>query len=114
LPKKTTKTGKRSSVLEGKSSEFQEIPPLNPDQFKHFHHTVTLGAFRYALGRRSYLVAEIVEWLINFWDEIPPGTKEIIILETEDAVMLSSCGDECDLNEWERLLDFAHKKSRFL
>lgn len=116
LPKKTISSRKRTRLLEGKSAQLQEVSSLkeNPERFSHHHHLVTLAAFRYALRRRSYIVGEIVDWLIEYWGEIPQETLNIILTETEEAVMISSCGDQCDQAEWERFLDFAHKKSRFI
>jgi hypothetical protein len=116
LQKKPIKSGKRSRILERESAEFQEIPSVNerPGRFKYFDHVITLAAFRYALGRKTYVVEEIIEWLTQYWDEIPAATKGRIIPETEQAVMLCACGDECDQKSWESFLEFAHKKSRFL
>ena len=73
---------------------------------------ITIAAFRYALGRSSYIVSEMVEWLMKFWNEFDAKTRKILLEETEKAVMVGSCGEECDQREWERFLEFAHKKTR--
>lgn len=83
------------------------------DTFSSFHHLITLGAFRYGLGRRSYYVGEIIEWLETYWHEIAPETKFTIIKEIEDAVLLDCAGDECDKEAWEKFLEIAHKTVRF-
>lgn len=116
LPKKATNTRKRNSVLEGKGSELQEVPRLieNPEQFKHFHHIVTLSAFRYALGRKGYLVADMVDWLKAFWKEIPRETKAQIITDVEGALDIGFTGDECDQDKWEDFMEFVNKRSKFL
>lgn len=100
--------------MEGKSPEFQEVSSVSEERFNSTHHLITLAAFRYALGRRSYIVSEVIEWIEKYWDEIAVQTKKIIIEEVEQAVMLSCAGDECDQKSWEMFLEFAHKKSRFI
>lgn len=116
MPKKTAKAGKRSGVLERKSSKLQKVPSLeeNPKQFKHFHRLITLSAFRYALGRNSYVVGEVIEWLMQFWKEIPYETKLTIVNEIDNALMMGYGGDECDQKEWENFLEFTEKSMKFI
>lgn len=116
VSKSNPSSRKGSGALEGKSAKLQEVSSVeqNPIRFSHYHHLITLAAFRYALGRRSYIVSEVVDWIIKNWSEISQETLQIIVNETEQAVMMASCGEEADHREWERFLEFAHKKSRFL
>lgn len=82
--------------------------------FSSSHHLITLAAYRYALGRESYIVGDIVDWIIEHWHEMDQKTLHIILDETEQALHLGSCGSDCDVQEWERLLKFAEKKCKFV
>ena len=45
-----------------------------------------IGACRYALGRKTYVVQETVEWLMAFWHEVSPEAQAVIRLDLEDAI----------------------------
>lgn len=72
-----------------------------------------LYAFRYALGRTSYAVGEVVDYLEEHWDEIPIAIRRIIHDEirrrlkqeslVEDARSL--LGHSCDRKRWLQVLD---------
>lgn len=58
-------------------------------------------AFRYALGRKTYIVGVIVDEIITNWDELDRYSQERIQKEIREA---ESLGMECDKKEWERIL----------
>lgn len=60
-----------------------------------------LGAFRYALGRRTYIVSETVETILTYWDEIPKKIQKTIIKEIQEK---SDLGDESDEKQWKKIL----------
>ena len=45
-----------------------------------------IGAFRYSLGRQTYVVQETVEWLMAFWHELSPEVQAVIRRDLEDAI----------------------------
>lgn len=75
-----------------------------------FHNLMVLAAFRYCLGRRTYIVSSCVDWLIQYWSEIDENTKKIITEEVYDALVDKNAGDSCDVEDWERLMKFTHSK----
>ncbi len=65
---------------------------------------MVLAAFRYCLGRQSYIVSCCVDWLIDYWPEIDENTRYIIFDETMRAIEKGDAGDRCDVTEWKRLI----------
>ena len=66
---------------------------------------VLLSAFRYALGRMSYVVSVVTEELIKNWDNLDSGEKEQIKSEIQEAIKNNNAGHRCDINNWEEVLD---------
>jgi hypothetical protein len=62
------------------------------------------AAHRYCLGRKTYMVSECVEWLIDFWRDIDIETRKRIQQETKEAIQKGLAGDICDIRSWERIL----------
>lgn len=82
---------------------------MTKEEFKPewgFQNLMVLAAFRYCLGRRTYIVGSCVDWLIKYWQEIDAYTKIMIIQETEEALQKGVAGDSCDVDDWKALLDF--------
>lgn len=57
-------------------------------------------AFRYALGRRTYIVGVIAEQLIQNWKDISPNTQNLIVNEIAEAIYENRAGSEIDVQEW--------------
>lgn len=70
-----------------------------------FQNLMVLAAFRYCLGRRTYIVGSCVDWLLSYWDEIDDWTKVLIIKEIKLAAELGHLGDECDADDWKKILE---------
>lgn len=87
---------------------------------------IIMAAMRYAMGRRTYIVNTVVEFLINNWDKISDSNKNIIKRDLEEAIELDDAdrarlqllkengneegymptpylGDNCDRVTWDRL-----------
>ena len=62
---------------------------------------VTIGAFRYYLGRRTISVNAFCVYLESVIKEIAWGTKKNIVKEIKECEDL---GDICDKKDWERIL----------
>ena len=65
---------------------------------------IIFWAFRYALGRMTYAVDEVVEYLIFNWDKMSVETKEQIQKEIREAIKKKNIGMDCDKLNWERIL----------
>ena len=62
-------------------------------------------AFRYALGRKTYVVSQVSDHIIKHWDEIP--TKDQIQMKEEirEAMRMGRSGWLVDQDAWERILE---------
>ena len=61
-----------------------------------------IGAERYALGRRSYIVQWTCEFIGNNLHLLTEKDKGVMIRDVENAL---DYGDECDEREWKALLN---------
>ena len=66
-----------------------------------------IGAERYALGRRTYIVQWICEFIKNNLHLITNKDKQVMIRDLENPI---SYGDECDKVCWMQLLDILKKE----
>lgn len=66
------------------------------------YEQMLISALRYALGRRTYIVEITVNFIINELHSLSDYCKNIMIRDIETA---RSYGDECDKEDWMRLLD---------
>lgn len=65
---------------------------------------VVIAAFRYALGRRSYAVSLISDWLIKNWKEISINDQTLIKREIQEALDRDRAGMQMDRQDWEKVL----------
>ena len=72
------------------------------------------AAFRYCLGRQTYIVGECAEWLIRIWPKINSGARFVIQRELDQAFVdddkdraakkeWRTLGADCDRKEWEKV-----------
>jgi hypothetical protein len=61
-------------------------------------------AFRYALGRRTYVVGTLVDILKSNWGNIPKSRREMFKKEIREAIKYNMCGSKYDIEEWEEIL----------
>jgi hypothetical protein len=79
---------------------------------------MVIAAFRYSLGRMTYIVKDCCDWLIEQWPNFREGTRALIQKELEAAferdddrrrrlyIGNSDCkplGHDCDREQWERV-----------
>lgn len=75
---------------------------------------MVIAAHRYCLGRRTYIVGDCCDWLIDIWPSLSVKTKEIIQRDTEEEFIRDDnarangdnykpLGDDCDRADWERV-----------
>jgi hypothetical protein len=67
---------------------------------------ILLSAFRYSLGRTTYMSNVCVEWLIKWWDILPEDYKRQIHDDINHAIKFNMAGHECDVEQWKKLLEF--------
>lgn len=65
---------------------------------------MVMYAFRYALGRNTYAVSTVSDYLIQFWHRFKPHTREQIIKEIEEAIERNEAGMSYDVVRWKSIL----------
>ena len=65
-----------------------------------------VASFRYALGRRTYIVTEVVDDILINWDKLSRKFKDTIAKEIKEAIENNNAGDQMDIQEWNKILDF--------
>ena len=60
-----------------------------------------ISALRYAIGRRTYIVEITVNYILSELPKLSGPCKHVMIDDIENAYSL---GDECDIQDWMRLL----------
>lgn len=68
-----------------------------------------VGAERYALGRRTYMIQWTCEFIKNNLHLITNKDKQVIIRDLERPI---SYGDECDKECWLQLLEILKKEGK--
>lgn len=61
-------------------------------------------AFRYALGRKTYVASYVAEEVIKKWFELEPQYRTRIQYEIRTAIEIGDAGMDMDVEEWEKVL----------
>lgn len=61
-------------------------------------------AFRYALGRSTYAVIDVVDAICKEWPRISHKTRSLIRTETLIAIGTNRAGMDIDVYEWRKVL----------
>lgn len=69
-------------------------------------------AFRYALGRSTYIVKDVCDIFIDNISVLHNNTKEKMKEEIREALASDRAGMECDRREWEYLLEILENKGK--
>ena len=75
---------------------------------------MVVAAFRYCLGRRTYIVNDCAEWLIANWQTFSDKTREVIQRDLEEEFVRDArdraesskypaLGMDMDRQQWERV-----------
>jgi hypothetical protein len=79
--------------------------------------TLTVCAFRYALGRRTYIVGDVARIVAQGRSKVSPEIRNIIVRDLKEAIDRDDyareqgrtdalpLGMDCDRKEWVRLYD---------
>lgn len=73
---------------------------IQPDEFGD----LILCAFRYALGRKTYITSTISELIIKYKDNIDENDKEVITRDIRRSFETNNYGMEMDKEIWEKVL----------
>jgi|WetSurMetagenome_2_1015567.scaffolds.fasta_scaffold228373_3 hypothetical protein len=74
--------------------------------FSNINHDILLFcAFRYALGRRSYVPSVVEQIIIDNWENMPLDTRKKYKQEIREAIEKSCAGDKYDILGWKRILE---------
>ncbi len=96
---------------------------LTPQEAWGFGGLMAMGAFRYCLGRMTYIVNECADWIISNWENFHPGTRVLIENELEEEFVKDDdmrleqssylpLGQDCDRRQWERVRALWNKKEK--
>ena len=70
------------------------------------YHLILICAFRYALGRRTYVVDSIVKAIHNEWGALNENDKELMVREIlEYKSRFGQIGDVFDEDAWMSIVD---------
>ena len=75
---------------------------------------MAVAAFRYCLGRMTYIVSDCACWLIEQWPNIAENARKVIQRDLEDAFKRDDearadgndykpLGHDCDRMQWEKV-----------
>ena len=75
---------------------------------------MVIAAFRYCLGRSTYITGTCADWLVDKWPELPPRSKALIRTELDRAFVrddedratgasFKALGWDCDRAAWEKV-----------
>jgi hypothetical protein len=69
-----------------------------------FDEATLFCAFRYALGRRSYITGIIAKQLIKYWDLLRKSTKILIVKSISRAIEKNEAGDHLNTDDWLKVI----------
>lgn len=72
---------------------------------KNEQDQVLFYAFRYALGRMTYVVNDVVNLLINHKDVLTDSHKHLVQKEIKKSIEINQAGMDCDVKEWRKVLE---------
>lgn len=65
-------------------------------------------AFRYAIGRSTYVVDVVVDEILKRWENLSQSDKELYAHELLEHIRkFGRIGMECDAKSWKKILDRA-------
>ncbi len=67
--------------------------------------TLAFWAFRYAIGRKSYCVSDVVDIVRKHIDKLDIQTREKMAEEIIKAINAGNAGMACDVVDWTKLLE---------
>lgn len=89
-------------------------PTLTREQAWGWNELMVIAAFRYCLGRRTYIVETCADWIVKMWPVFDEKSRAIIKRDLEESFRdddrhraagdtFKSLGDDCDRRAWEKV-----------
>jgi hypothetical protein len=89
-------------------------PTLTREQAWGWEELMVIAAFRYCLGRRTYIVETCADWVVKMWPVFSEKSRAIIKRDLEQAFCdddrhraegdtYKTLGDDCDRRAWEKV-----------
>jgi len=89
-------------------------PTLTREQAWGWEELMVIAAFRYCLGRRTYIVETCADWIVMMWPVFSQKSRAIIERDLEAEFRhddlqratgdtFKSLGDDCDRRAWEKV-----------
>lgn len=72
-----------------------------------------MAAFRYCLGRRTYIVDDCIKWLTRWWGHITDHDRVLIVKDIVSTLMDDEAGDGCDAVQWRMFAMWALARMSF-
>lgn len=73
---------------------------MPPAPFSLSDAIMAVCAFRYCLGRQSYVVSTCIEWLREHWSSLPRTQQRVILRDIVEALMDGQVGGDMDDRAW--------------
>ena len=71
---------------------------------------IIFSAFRYALGRRTYVVGVVVDYIIENWRKFSIHDQERFVKEIKEQEKEFDLGMDMDKREWYRIVQLHEEK----
>jgi len=93
--------------IENKDLEkcYQIIKELLNKQDLEVSELTLVASFRYALGRKTYIVSEIVENILKNWKFLSLKFKTKIKEEIQEAIKNNNAGSDIDIEQWNMIIN---------
>ena len=73
---------------------------------------MVIAAFRYCLGRRTYIVSDCVAWLKEIWPLLEDRDRRLIKKEVDESLAMNRAGDSCDKDEWIKIMELDNENNQ--
>jgi DNA replicative helicase MCM subunit Mcm2 (Cdc46/Mcm family) len=64
-----------------------------------------LASFRYALGRQTFIVSEVVENILANWQILSQNTKDKMKAEIKEVIENNHIGHDMDKEQWNKIIE---------
>ncbi len=71
--------------------------------FQSDFNDLAICAFRYALGRKTYITSTISYLLAQNKDGLTKSTRAVICRDILRAIKTENAGHQCDIESWQKL-----------
>lgn len=69
-----------------------------------------IAAFRYALGRMTYMPSVIASQIESCWNDLTQADRGLFRREIKEAIDRGHAGHPCDVRRWKKILELPFKE----